>query len=609
MPLSTPLLQVNQLQIEFATQQGLIRAVDTISFQLQKGETLAIVGESGSGKSVTGLSLMQLIQTPPGQITGGTALFNSPQFGSVDVLSLPEKQMQKIRGNEISIIFQEPQSSLNPVISCGKQVAEALLIHLPISKEEAYARTVALLDKVKLPRPEKIFHSYPHQLSGGQKQRVMIAMAMACQPSLLIADEPTTALDVTVQAEILKLLNQLRLEQEMAMLFISHDLGVVSEIADRILVMYQGKMVEEGTVVDIFTNPKHPYTKALLSCRPSLKKKVQVLPVVSDFMEVDDLGQVREKPVKVPHLIGLAVEKTTNEVLFSQNQQPETLLPQPLLQVKDLYVDYTISRGFIFKEKEYIQAVKGVSFDVFPGETVAIVGESGCGKTTLGRTLLRLIEPTAGQILFNGADWTKLEPEDLRKWRKDFQMVFQDPYASLNPYMRIGEAIMEPMQVHRLFISKRERKQRALELLETVGLLPEHFHRYPQEFSGGQLQRICIARALVLEPTCIICDEVVSALDVSVQAQVLNLLNRLKREFNLTILFITHDLAVAKFMADRLLVMQAGHIVEQGPAEQIFSQPRQVYTKALLEAVPTGELEDILTAQQKRKAYKASIDE
>ncbi|MGV3541000.1 MAG: ABC transporter ATP-binding protein [Rufibacter sp.] len=606
--MNPPLLQVEQLNIQFQTRQGLVQAVENVSFQLQKGETLAIVGESGSGKTVTALSLMQLLEMQSATVAG-SALFQSPKLGEVDLFSLPEKQMQKIRGRDISIVFQDPMSSLNPVISCGKQVMEVLRIHLPISKEEAYQRTLRLLEMVQLPRPEKIYRSYPHQLSGGQKQRVMIAMAMACEPSILIADEPTTALDVTVQAAILDLLNELRLRNGTSVLFISHDLGVVAEMADRILVIYQGRVVEEGTTADIFTKPRHPYTKALLACRPTLKTQVSVLPTIADFLSARaDEQDVASEEVFSPES-AFTVDKAVLVKAESQNPQPEKEQKQPLLQVEDIHVQFTVSRGFLFKQKERISAVSGVSFKVFPGETMAIVGESGCGKTTLGRALLRLIEPTSGKILFNGKDWGNLPKEELRRSRKDFQMIFQDPYASLNPHMKIGEALMEPMQVHQVLKSSRERKQRALELLETVGLLPEYFERYPHEFSGGQQQRISIARALALEPTCIICDEVVSSLDVSVQAQILNLLNRLKREFNLTILFITHDLAVAKFMADRLLVMDKGQIVEQGPASQIFSNPEHAYTKTLLKAVPTGELADILTAQEKRKVYNASIDE
>ncbi len=585
-----------------------MQAVQNVSFQLQKGETLAIVGESGSGKTVTALSLMQLLETQSATVAGN-ALFNSPKLGEIDLFSLPEKQMQKIRGNDISIVFQDPMSSLNPVISCGKQVMEVLQIHLPISKEEAYQRTLRLLEMVQLPQPEKIYRSFPHQLSGGQKQRVMIAMAMACEPSILIADEPTTALDVTVQAAILDLLNELRLKNGTSVLFISHDLGVVAQMADRILVMFQGQIVEQGTTLDIFTQPQHPYTKALLACRPTLKTQVRVLPTIADFLSAKADKQVVAREETFSQEPSFAVDKAAPITAESHNLQPGKEPEQPLLQVEDVHVGFSVSSGFLLKQKERISAVNGVSFEVFPGETMAIVGESGCGKTTLGRALVRLIEPSSGKILFNGKDWGNLPKEELRRSRKDFQMIFQDPYASLNPHMKIGEAIMEPMQVHQVLKSSRERKQRALELLETVGLLPEHFERYPHEFSGGQQQRICIARALALEPTCIICDEVVSSLDVSVQAQVLNLLNRLKREFHLTILFITHDLAVAKFMADRLLVMDKGQVVEQGPAPQIFSNPQHAYTKTLLQAVPTGELADILAAQEKRKAYKASIDE
>ncbi|RNI26985.1 ABC transporter ATP-binding protein [Rufibacter latericius] len=604
---TAPLLQVNQLNVTFQATGETVPAVKGISFQVRKGEAVAIVGESGSGKTVTALSLMQLLPSL-GVHTSGSALLNSPQLGSVDLISLSARQLQQVRGKEISIIFQDPASSLNPVISCGKQVAEALLIHLPISKKEAYARTIELLRLVKLPEPERIFRSYPHELSGGQKQRVMIAMAMACEPSLMIADEPTTSLDVTVQAGILQLLQELQLKKEMALLFISHDLGVVAEIADRILVMYQGEVVEEGSVTQIFGNPQHPYTKALLACRPTLKTQETVLPTLSDFLPNEFQSRFQENKPETENRLE-AVEKQKNLVSESSDFTNGKAFHQPILQVQDIHVEFTRGRLFSWQRKERLKAVNGVSFNLFPGETLGIVGESGCGKTTLGRALLRLIEPTSGKVVFNRKDWAVLPEEELRRSRKDFQMIFQNPLASLNPMMNIGESIMEPMQVHRVLHNQQERRQRTIELLETVNLLPEHFHRYPHEFSGGQLQRICIARALALEPTCIICDEIVSSLDVSVQAQILNLLNRLKRELNLTLLFITHDLSVARFMSDRLLVMDKGQVVEQGTAQQIFSSPQQPYTKALLQAVPSGELEDILLAQRKRKAYKASIDE
>lgn len=581
-----------------------MKAVTSISFALQRGEAVAIVGESGSGKTITALSLMQLLPAAA-QITSGTAEFQSPQAGPVDLYQLSQKQLQKIRGKEISVIFQEPMSSLNPVISCGKQVAEALLIHLPISKQEAYQRTIALFELVKLPLPEKIFRSYPHELSGGQKQRVMLAMAMSCDPAILIADEPTTALDVTVQASILKLLNELRQEKEMALLFISHDLSVVAQVADRVLVMYQGQIVEEGTVQQLFSDPQHPYTKALLACRPTMKTNVAVLPTVADFMGAGVSPPLENNPFHHQWASGSAVD---NEGFNAVMPQVPTPL-EPILTVEDLHVTFTRHRNFFWQKKELSKAVNGVSFEVFPQETIALVGESGCGKTTLGRALVRLIEPTSGKVVFNGQDWSNLSNQEVRKQREDFQIIFQDPYASLNPLMKIGDAIMEPMQVHKVLKNDRERKQRVLELLETVNLLPEHFNRYPHEFSGGQQQRICIARALALEPTCIICDEIVSALDVSVQAQVLNLLNRLKQQFNLTVLFITHDLAVAKFMADRVFVMDKGEIVEQGTGQEIFTHPKHPFTKALLQAIPSSEVPDILAAQRKRNTFKASIDE
>jgi peptide/nickel transport system ATP-binding protein len=594
--LSTPLLQVHQLQTHFRSHRGLTKAVDNVSFTLNRQETVAIVGESGSGKSVTSLSLMQLIPQPPGLIAGGEALFQSRIFGEVDLLKLSDKELQKIRGNEISMIFQEPMSSLNPVYTCGSQVAEVLIWHQKLSKTEARECTIALFERVKLPRPEKIFRAYPHEISGGQKQRVMIAMAMACGPSILIADEPTTALDVTVQAHILDLLNELRVQNNTSILFITHDLGVVAEIADRIIVMYRGRIVEQGSVLDIFSNPQHPYTRALLACRPKLSMGKKYLPTVSDFMEVDNSGNIIPKDV-LPTSNGIE-----NQQVISYNPVAES----PLLVVENLKVYFPVRKGLFTRSTEYIKAVDGVNFEVYPNETIGLVGESGCGKTTLGRALLRLVQPTEGTIHFNNINIAGLSAEALRKSRKNFQMIFQDPYASLNPMQTIGQAIMEPMQVHKVLLTDKERREKVYELLQTVNLMPEHFHRYPHEFSGGQRQRISIARALALEPKCIICDESVSALDVSVQAQVLNLLNKLKAEFGITYIFITHDLAVARFMADRIFVMNAGKIVESGLAHEVYTNPQNPYTRTLLAAIPKGELDDIKNAQARREAMLAS---
>jgi peptide/nickel transport system ATP-binding protein len=597
--LAKPLLQVNQLQTHFRSHRGFTKAVDNVSFSLFPQETIAIVGESGSGKSVTSLSIMQLIPQPPGFIAGGEAIFQSDTYGEVDLLKLSDKQLQKVRGNEIAMIFQEPMSSLNPVFTCGSQVAEVLIWHLKISKAEAKESTIALFERVKLPHPEKIFRAYPHEISGGQKQRVMIAMAMACNPAILIADEPTTALDVTVQAHILDLLNELRVQYKTSIIFITHDLGVVAEIADRIIVMYQGKMVEQGSVLDIFSNPQHPYTQALLACRPKLSMNQKYLPVVSDFMAVDNNGQI----IKKENL------STTNVVFKEPVATPVLSSNQPLLPlliVDNLKVHFPVRKGFFGRSTEYIKAVDGVSFEVFPNETIGLVGESGCGKTTLGRALLKLVPPTAGNILFNDINIAGLSDEAMRKTRKDFQMIFQDPYASLNPMQTIGAAIMEPMQVHKVFKNDLERREKVYELLHTVNLSSEHFNRYPHEFSGGQRQRISIARALALEPKCIICDESVSALDVSVQAQVLNLLNKLKTDFGITYIFITHDLAVARFMADRIFVMNAGKIVESGSASEIYNNPQNAYTRTLLAAIPKGELADIKRAQTQREALLAN---
>jgi peptide/nickel transport system ATP-binding protein len=602
----TPILKVTDLETVFSTHRGTTKAVDKVSFEVYPGETVAIVGESGSGKSVTSLSVMRLINTPPGRIAGGTAIFQSERFGEVDLFALPEKQMQQIRGNDISMIFQEPMSSLNPVYTCGKQVAEVLLLHTDLNEKGAKERTIALFEKAKLPRPDKIYDAYPHEISGGQKQRVMIAMAMACEPSILIADEPTTALDVTVQARMLQLIDELRVKENTAVLFITHDLGVVAEIADRILVMYKGKLVEQGKVMDIFTNPQHPYTKGLLACRPKLSAKPQsILPTVSDFMLEDEFGNIieRKNDEREPSLA--EVVNTYVGTVTDIKHQEENKQKPPLLTVDNLKVYFPIKKGFFGRTTDYVKAVDGVSFTVNPGETIGLVGESGCGKTTLGRALLRLVEPTEGSIIFDGHDIAQLSSEKLRKSRRDFQMIFQDPYASLNPMHTVGDAIMEPMRVHKLYANDKERRAKTMELLEKVGLMPEHFQRYPHEFSGGQRQRICIARALALQPKCIICDESVSALDVSVQAQVLNLLNKLKNEFQITYIFITHDLSVAKYMSDRILVMSKGQIVESGTPEQLYRNPQQEYTRTLINAIPKGEVEDIIQAQIKREAMRA----
>jgi peptide/nickel transport system ATP-binding protein len=576
--------------------------VDEVSFAIHAGEAVAIVGESGSGKSVTALSLMQLLDT--NAQVGGKAIFQSDRLGAVDLMQLKEKQSQQIRGNEIGMIFQDPMSSLNPVYTCGQQVAEVLLWHRKISKKEAREHVLQLFEQAKLPKPEQIYSSYPHQISGGQKQRVMIAMAMACEPSILIADEPTTALDVTVQARMLSLIDELRVKQNMAVLFISHDLGVVAEVADRVLVMYKGRIVEQGKVLDIFTNPQHPYTKGLLACRPTLSTKAQSkLPTVTDFME-DERGIIREKKPQVYEPSLVDVVNAYVGTVSGIKQQRDNSQKSPLLEVQDLQVYFPIKKGIFSRTIGHVKAVAGVSFDVKHGETIALVGESGSGKTSLGRAILRLVEPTAGSVLFEGRDIASMNAETLRKNRRHLQMIFQDPYTSLNPMHTVAEAILEPMRVHKLHGSDKERRAKMFELLEKVGLSAEHAQRYPQAFSGGQRQRIAIARALSLQPKLLICDESVSALDVSVQAQVLNLLNELKREFNMTYIFITHDLAVAKHMADRILVMHEGRIVEQGTPAQLFQHPQHDYTRSLISAIPSGEPEAILIAQQKRETMK-----
>jgi len=590
-----PLLSVQNLTVDFRSRRTNTRAVAGISFEVNRGEVVAIVGESGSGKSVTSLALLGLLAKPAAHIESGTATFESSALGQVDLLKLSEAELQQVRGNDISMIFQEPMTSLNPVLTCGSQVVEALRLHTSLSKQEAEARTIELFAETQLPRPAQIFKSYPHEISGGQKQRVMIAMAMACRPSLLIADEPTTALDVTVQARILQLIRDLRREHDTAVLFITHDLGVVAEIADRILVMYRGRVVEQGTVLDIFTNPQHPYTKGLLACRPRLSIGKERLPVVSDFMAVDTAGNLVARPENDAEnnqplqATQLQSESGTSKSFPVEQNQRSTLDKNILLQVENLKVHFPVRKGFFARKTEPVKAVDDVSFCIYPGETVGLVGESGCGKTTLGRALLRLTEPTSGRILFEGTDLARLPAAELRHWRREFQLVFQDPYAALNPMLTVGEAILEPLRVHGVGGSRAEQQARVRELLRTVGLSDDAEQRYPHEFSGGQRQRICIARALALRPKLIVCDESVSALDVSVQAQVLNLLNDLKRGLGITYLFITHDLSVARFMSDRLLVMSQGRLVESGPAAEVYAHPQNPYTQQLLAAIPSDD--------------------
>lgn len=588
------LLEVKNLVTEFRTEEETVKAVNDISFTLSKGETIGIVGESGSGKSVTSLSVMRLIPNPPGKITGGQIIYHSKRKGPIDIVKLSEKEMRELRGNEIAMIFQEPMTSLNPVYTCGDQVMEAILLHQKVNKKVAKEITIELFKEVQLPRPDDIFDSYPHQISGGQKQRVMIAMAMSCKPNILIADEPTTALDVTVQATILDLMLKLQREHDMGIMFITHDLGVIAELADKVVVMYKGKIVEQGSVMDIFSNPRHPYTKGLLACRPPLNKRLHWLPTVADFMQTNDMGEMIESRQ--------SVEEVTNKLVVSKGERESAhkklYAKQPILQIKNLKTYFPIKKGIFGKAKDFVKAVDDVSFDVYPGETLGLVGESGCGKTTLGRAVLRLVEPTGGDVIFNGINITTLDLKKLRDLRKDIQIIFQDPYSSLNPRITIGQAIMEPMQVHGILENDKARKERVIELLERVNMNESHFYRYPHEFSGGQRQRICIARALALKPKFIICDESVSALDVSVQAQVLNLLNELKREFDFTYIFISHDLSVVKFMSDRMVVMNKGKIEEMGDADEIYFNPQTEYTKNLINSIPKGQLEDI----------KASID-
>ncbi len=613
----TAAIEVDDLRTYFHTEDGIVRAVDGISFQIPVGHTLGIVGESGSGKSVTSLSIMRLLTTSARIESGRIALLGK------DLVKLPEPQMRSIRGKDISMIFQEPITSLNPVYTVGSQVAEAIVLHQNVSRAEARQRTIDLFREVGIPNPEQRVDAFPHQMSGGQKQRVMIAMALSCNPKLLIADEPTTALDVTIQAQILEMLRKLRDERGMAILFITHDLGVIAEIADEVLVMYRGEMVERGSVLEIFSNPQHPYTKGLLACRPRLDTKYRRLPTVDDFMEVDQSGDqvvIREKQMTDERLRELTAEGR-GTLLHPQSelaamghpweQTPRaadtTSVPEgtrPLLEVENLAVHFPVKQGLLGRVVDHIKAVYGISFRVYKGQTLGLVGESGCGKTTTGRALLRLIEPTGGKILFDGTDLRKLNSRELRRFRSRMQVVFQDPYGSLNPRMTIESAITEPMIIQQLGKTSRERRDRAAALLEEVGMSANHLRRYPHEFSGGQRQRICIARAIAVEPEFLICDESVSALDVSVQAQVLNLLNELQYKRGLTYLFISHDLSVVKFMADMMAVMKGGKIVEFGPSQAIYAAPREEYTRRLISATPNDDLDNIRRRVAEREATR-----
>ncbi len=566
-----PLLQIQQLCVNFETEQGTVTALQDVSLEVNRGEILAIVGESGSGKSVTSLSILQLLPAKTVRYPSGNIFFSEDGQTSTDLLQ-DEAYMQSARGNRIAMIFQEPMTSLNPVYTCGNQVMESIRQHRTIGTKEARQETIHLFEKVKLPNPADIFRRYPHQLSGGQKQRVMIAMAMSCRPSLLICDEPTTALDVTVQKTILQLIRELQLTEKMGVIFITHDLGVVAEIADRVLVMYKGKVVEEGTVAQIMKQPQHPYTKGLLACRPVLHTKGERLPVVSDFMEVTSDGSfiaAKNKPV-VP------IDK-------QESRQPGSDI---LIRAENLQVWFPGKRNFLGKTLDYTKAVNDISFTVYKGETLGLVGESGCGKTTLGRTLLRLIEPTAGKIFFDGKDMLQYSSAELRSLRKNIQLIFQDPYSSLNPSITIGNAMEEVLRVHHVGDNKKQRREKIKGLLEKVSLQPNHAYRYPHEFSGGQRQRIVIARALALNPSFIVCDESVSALDVSVQAQVLNLINDLKKEFGFTVIFISHDLSVVHYISDRIMVMQKGKIIETGTAGDVYHHPKESYTRQLIASVP-----------------------
>jgi peptide/nickel transport system ATP-binding protein len=566
--MSNSVIEVKNLSVEFRTDEGVINAVKNVSFNIPRGRTVGLVGESGSGKSVSSLAIMRLIPNPPGRISTGEILFEGK-----DLLKLSDSEMRKVRGNKISMIFQEPMTSLNPVFTVGDQICETLMLHQGLDKTAAMAKAEDLLDQVGIPNPKERIKSYPHEMSGGQRQRVMIAMAIACEPEVLIADEPTTALDVTIQKQILDLLADLQKKYNMSVLFITHDLGVIADIADEVIVMYRGDIVETGKTEQIFQSPKHPYTKGLLACRPSLENNPRRLPMVSDFMTEDGIEKANNIESTKGHKFTRPIDDKKNPVI---------------LQIKGVKKHFPMQKGIFGNVKTWVKAVDDVTLNVRKGRTLGLVGESGCGKTTLGRTILRLIEPTGGQIVYDGKDITMMDRNEMRAMRRRMQIIFQDPYASLNPRMTVGAAIMEPMVIHNLGANKAERIEMAGALMEKVGLSRAMLNRYPHEFSGGQRQRICIARALAVKPEFIICDESVSALDVSIQSQILNLLLDLQEEFDLTYIFISHDLAVVKFISDEVAVMYNGKVVEMNDAIGIYENPQHDYTKKLLGAIPKG---------------------
>ncbi len=572
------LLDIQNLSIRFLSEGAENEVVHGISFQIEKGDIVGLVGESGSGKSVSALSLMRILPASSKCQTKGAVYFNEKEK-RVNLFELPEEGMRQYRGNKIGMIFQEPMTSLNPVFTCGEQVAEGLRVHGKVSRKEAADQVIQLFEQVRLPNPRQLFYRYPHQLSGGQKQRVMIAMAISCKPPFIIADEPTTALDVTVQKAILDLLRDLQQQLGISVLFITHDLGVIRAIANRVIVMYKGRIVEQGSIEAIFSNPQHPYTKGLLACRPPTNRILKKLPVMSDFIQFKN-GEMISRQTNMETLIQSLEIEPEEKIARAQT------ISDPILRVKNLTVQFPGKKNFFGKILNWTQAVNNVNFEVGQGEILGLAGESGCGKTTLGRTILQLISPTSGEIWYKGVNLCTLSKNALRKLRPQLQLIFQDPYSALNPRLTIEESLLEPMKVHGLHHNDRERKEKIRELLEKVDLDPDTMKGYPHEFSGGQRQRICIARALAMEPDFIICDESVSALDVSVQAQVLNLLLQLKEEFHFSCIFISHDLSVVKFMCDRIMVMNKGQIEEIGTAEQVYHHPQTLYTRQLIAAIP-----------------------